>query len=80
MRRRTRRYSVVRKIEHKTHGRARSARSQASAWECGVGSSSFPKHRKLELSGLGFPSWSLGTRVKQFLISVLVHINRVISF
>jgi hypothetical protein len=40
---------------------ASSASSQAPAWEFSEGSSSFPKHRKLELSGLGFPSWSLGT-------------------
>ena len=29
------------------------ARSQAPAWECGFGSSSFPKHGKLELAAPG---------------------------
>ena len=33
------------------------ARSQALAWECGLRSSSFPKHGKLELVA----SWRLGT-------------------
>jgi len=37
------------------------SRSQAPAWECGFGSSSFPRHDKLELASNGFPSWSLGT-------------------
>ena len=39
----------------------RFARSQAPAWECGLGSSCFQKHLKLELENNGFPSWSLGT-------------------
>ena len=34
------------------------SRSQAPAWECGLGSSSFPRQDKLELASDGFPSWS----------------------
>ena len=40
-------------------GRGVSARSQAPAWERRLGSSSFPTHRKLELSELGSQAGAL---------------------
>ncbi|WP_333873563.1 hypothetical protein [Methylobacter sp.] len=46
------------------------AGSQAPAWEYSEGSSSFPKHRKLELSRRGFPSCSLGTRAQNALFDL----------
>ena len=32
--------------------------ARAPAWECDLGSSSFPRQDKLELENNGFPSWS----------------------
>jgi hypothetical protein len=40
-------------------------RSQAPAWECYLGSSSFPNTREAGASAKRFPSGSLGTRSKQ---------------